>query len=341
LSVTDSSAKILFLTERSPRHQADALRHAPANCNVVMLRHSERDQIMNELEETEFLVSERAGVIDAEYIDAAPRLRLIQRLGTLAHDIDLGAARTAGVPVCIWPVMGCVMVAEHMVLQMLALVKRLPEVMAIATAAGEWGVARRTDENVFAYNWSQRPYISGIAGKSIGIVGFGEIGAELARRLRPFGPEVVRYYKRQPLHPAAEQALGLVYAPPDQIYAMSDFLCVLLPYSAATDLSIGAQVFERMQAGALLVHSGSGSVIDEGALAAAIASAKLGGAALDTYEWEPLRSDNPLLPLARDPRYNVLLTPHTAAGAGGSHRRQDYANIQRVLAGEEPLNRVN
>ena len=108
-------------------------------------------------------------------------------------------------------------------------------------------------------------------------------------------------------------------------------------------MSINADVFARMKPGAYLASCGSGSVIDEAALARALRAGKLAGAALDTYEWEPIRADNPLLPLARDPEMNVLLTPHTAAGSvpalkGG--RGEDFENILRTLRGEPPLYRV-
>jgi phosphoglycerate dehydrogenase-like enzyme len=107
-----------------------------------------------------------------------------------------------------------------------------------------------------------------------------------------------------------------------------------------TDLALNAQTFAAMKEGAFVVHCGSGSVIDEEALAAALVSGRLAGAALDTFEWEPLRADNPLLALARDPSANVLLTPHTAAATLPGGREGDWTNIQRLLAGKEPLYRV-
>ena len=90
---------------------------------------------------------------------------------------------------------------------------------------------------------------------------------------------------------------------------------------------------------------GSGSVIDEAALTQALQEGRLGGAALDTFEWEPIRPDNPLLPLARDQAMNVLLTPHTAAGSSRDAdsertRKGDYTNLVRVLRGEPPLHQV-
>jgi phosphoglycerate dehydrogenase-like enzyme len=229
---------------------------------------------------------------------------------------------------------------------MLALVKRLNEVTAIAKAAGDWGLpSRRTDEDTFAYNWSGRHGIGRIRDQTVGILGMGEIGAELARRLRGFAPRRLLYTKRARLPEQAETELGIVYATMDELVADSDMLCNLLPYAPNTDGLLGAGFFSQIKAGAILVSCGSGSVINEGALAAALRSGHLAGAALDTFEWEPLLPDNPLLPLARDPAVNLVLTPHVAAGGStppgaDPPRRQDYENILRVLAGEPILYRV-
>ncbi|MEZ4682454.1 MAG: hypothetical protein R2932_50435 [Caldilineaceae bacterium] len=171
--------RTLFLTDRSPRHQEKARRAAPAALDLTIMT-AERHELLAEIADVEILISERADRIDAELLMAAPKLRLIQRLGSLTHDIDVAAAAARGIAVCYWPIKGCILVAEHMVMQMLTLVKRLPEVKAVAEAAGDWGrPSLRTDENTFAYNWSKRTAIEGIYGSTVGILGFGEIGAEL------------------------------------------------------------------------------------------------------------------------------------------------------------------
>jgi phosphoglycerate dehydrogenase-like enzyme len=311
-----------------------------------MLRRPPRDEVLRHLPEVEFLISERAGYIDADLIGAGKKLRLVQRLGSLTFDIDLEAARAAGVPVSAWPVRGAILVAEHMVMQMLALAKRLNEVTNVANQADEWGQpSRRTDEDTFAYNWSGRRDIHGLYSSTVGILGFGEIGAELVRRLRGFDPARMLYFKRSRLPETAERELGLTYASQAELMAASDFLCVLLPYAPETDALISSDFLARLKPGAFLVGCGSGSVIDEVALAGAVREGHLSGAALDTFEWEPIRPDNPLLELARDPERNVLLTPHTAAGSGQQNRsepwrRADYENIMRVLRKEPILHRV-
>ncbi len=336
----------LFLTDRSSHHQEAAQRVAPAQLDLTFMRRPTRAALLERLADVEILISERADVIDAALLDAAPKLQLIQRLGSLTYDIDVAAAHQRGISVCAWPIKGCIMVAEHMLMQMLALVKRLPEVQAIAEAAGDWDrPARRTDENTFAYNWSRREGIDGIYEQRVGILGFGEIGAELARRLQPFAPAQVLYHKRQRLPESIERELGLTYTDPQMLIAQVDFLCVLLPYSPATDQMLNAQTFTAMKPGSFVVSCGSGSVIDEAALAVALQSGHLAGAALDTFAWEPLQRDNPLLPLTGAAAINLLLTPHTAAGAPSrkaeSGRNSDFHNIINFLAGDPLLHLVN
>jgi phosphoglycerate dehydrogenase-like enzyme len=307
-----------------------------------MLRHPDKATLLSHLSDAQYFISERSGLIDADMIQAAPRLKLIQRLGSLTYDIDTVAAKAAGVAVCYWPVGSVIRVAEHMVMQMIALGKRLREAETIALAASdEWGPSRRTNEDTFAYNWSQRQNLGGLWQKTVGIMGFGEIGAELARRLKNWDCRVL-YNKRRRLPPEVELELGMTYADTDTLLAQCDYIANLLPYFKATDMLINADFMASMKPGAALVSCGSGSVIDESALAAAIESGKLSGAALDTYEWEPIKADNPLVTLAKQ-GYNVLLTPHVAAGdiaAAAQERYGDYTNLVKHINGDSLKYRV-
>ncbi|MBI3959037.1 MAG: hypothetical protein HY328_09530 [Chloroflexi bacterium] len=339
---------LLFLTARSERHQQMAREAAPPEIERIhFLREPSKAEILDAIGDADFLISERAGVIDGEIIRAGRRLRLIQRLGSLSHDIDLDAAKSAGVPVCDYPLPGAIAVAEHTIWQILALLRRahdgeaaiLPPSPGTGEGTGVGVPSRRTDENIFATNWSRRTGVRSLNGLTVGILGFGEIGVETVRRLSAFGCRLL-YHKRSRLPEKVEEVLGIGYWDAAALYAQSHILCNLLPYSPATDGLLGAAVFAQMQPGSYLVNCGSGSVIDESALAAALLSGHLAGAALDTFEWEPIRPDNPLLPLARDPTRNVVLTPHTAFLGGAGDRREEYANIRRLLASEPLRKRV-
>lgn len=327
--------KTLFLTQRGLQHQRWAMEGAPPELALIMRRETSREELLTLLADTEFLISERTGVIDAEMIATAPKLRLIQRLGRQTWDIDLEAARRAGVPVCYWPITGCVMVAEHMMLQMLGLLKRVREAMSVTAEAADYGIeTKRGDEDTFAYNWSQRGGIGKLTGATVGILGFGEIGLELVEQLQGFHCTVL-YHKRTRLPAHVEEQLRLEYATPDVIAAQSDIVCSLLPYQGPQE-PIDAAYFARMKAGSLFVHCGSGATVDEAALLDALRSGHLAGAALDTYTYEPLRASDPLVQAVQEPTLNLILTPHIAAGgitAGGHSRTQDYDNILALLDG--------
>ncbi|MFW5943061.1 MAG: NAD(P)-dependent oxidoreductase [Chloroflexota bacterium] len=333
---------LVFTTERSQRHQESSIAAAPDFLNVTMLERPDKETLKAHLQDAEYLISERVGTIDQEIIQAAPHLKLILRLGSLTHDIDVEAAREAGVIVAYWPVVPVIRVAEHVVLQLLALSKKLRETEAIALeASSRWGESRRTDEDTFAYNWSAREDVDGLWQKTIGITGFGEIGTELARRLKNWGVTLL-YNKRRRLPTQVEDELALTYANIDDLFAQSDYVANLLPYFPQTDLWLDKAFFDKMKPGACVVSSGSGSVIDEQDLADAIRSGRLGGAALDTFEWEPLRPENPLIPLAKK-GYNVLLTPHIAAGslsASAKERARYYTNIVNHIEGKSIHNRI-
>lgn len=329
----------LFITHRGLFHQQAALEAAPAELDITVLRTPSLPEVIAALPGKEFLITERSGVINADVIQAGAQLRLIQRWGSQTHDIDLDAAQATGIPVCYLPIQTCIMVAEHMLMQMLGLAKRSREMTQIVLSADPFGhTPTRCTEDTFDYNWSGRTDLRGLWGATVGILGMGEIGFELARRLRPFGCTVL-YNKRNPLPPSTERELGVRYAAQDALLAASDFVCVLLPLLPETEQSINAGFFARLKPGACFVSAGGSGIIDEAALAEALKAGRLYGAAVDNFTFEPIRSDCPLLDPARDPYANILLTPHTAAGTVPVEqqdlRADDYQNVRRVLAGEE------
>lgn len=234
------------------------------------------------------------------------------------------------------------MVAEHMLLQILGVLKRVREAMEITAEAADWGrAAQRTDEDHFAYNWSKRSGLGTLSGATTGILGFGEVGLELALRLRGFDCRLL-YNKRSRLPGHVEEQYGLHLVAPDELAERSDIVCSLLPYQGVHE-PIDAAFFARMKRGAYLVHCGSGAVVEEAALIAALRTGQIAGAALDTYTYEPLRPDDPLVELARDPMINLILTPHVAGGGvniGDRGRAQDYDNIMAMVKGEPLQHRV-
>jgi phosphoglycerate dehydrogenase-like enzyme len=336
------SHRTVFVTDRPPIHRRLALEAAPPELDVLMLVAPPPDEVADAVRKAEFLVSERSGPIDGSVVEAGRGLRLIQRLGSQVHDIDLEAAGRVGVPVCIWPLPQCAMVAEHVLMQMLALAKRVRDGAEVVAEVGDWGPPARCDGDTFAINWSDRTGIRQIRGSTVGIVGFGEIGTELARRLTSFECAVL-YNRRSRLPGWAEDRLGVEYADRDSLLARSDTVCLLLPHSDETEGIADADFLARMRPGALLVSAGASTLLDEEAVADAYRSGRLGGIATDGYRWEPVRADNPLVELAHDRRANVVLTPHSAQAdlvLDVDLRRVEFTNLVAVLEGRPLLNRV-
>ncbi len=332
---------LVFTTDRGKWHQNAAREAAPEGIKVIILRKPGKDELKKALNTAEFLISERSGVIDQQLLESAKKLKLIQRLGSLIHDIDLEQAQKQGIAVCYLPIPGVIRVAEHLILQILALTKKIQEVEEIALeASSEWGDSQQTDEDTFSYNWSGRAGIGQIWEKTLGIIGFGEIGVELARRLNGWGCDVL-YHKRAQLPERIEQELGIRYQDPETLLKESDIVVNLLPYLPATVNYFDRTRIEGIKKGAILVSCGSGGTIDEDALAQAVITGHLSGAAMDSFAAEPLQEENPLVLAARTGK-NIFLTPHTAGGTEDdlppdkTERSRDYINILHYQ-NNEPL----
>lgn len=331
---------VLYLCPLGKQHQAWRLAAAPPEFNVVMRRSTEtsREEAMALIRDADALITERTGSIDRALIEAGSKLKLIQRLGSLYHDIDLDAARTFGVPVCIRPIRGTIAVAENLMLQMLAVLRRaMPLQKVIHTPPEQFMMAgpRRTSEDVFAFNWSGQTRIGLLYDKTVGILGFGEIGAELARRLQNWNCRVL-YAKRSRLPRFVEDDLRIEYRGQEPLLRESDIVVCLLPYFKETDQWLNAGRIAMMKPGAYLCEAGSGSVVDERAVAEAVRSGHLAGASFDTYEWEPIKQDNSLLALAaEDPDANIFLLPHIGScnDVTTSEFAEFYGNVWRALHG--------
>ncbi|NPV75338.1 MAG: hypothetical protein HPY59_03080 [Anaerolineae bacterium] len=332
------SYQVLFITHRGERHQQAALAGAPKDFEITMLRDPLKQEIIANLPGKQFLITERSEVIDAEIIAAGKELRLIQRLGSQVYDIDLDAARQAGISVCYWPIRMTVMVAEHMVMQMLSLAKRLRESMYAISLDKDWGIApQQCDEDTFVLNFTRRQNIGTLYKTTVGILGFGEIGIELARRLRGFDCAVL-YNKRSRLSNYAESDLNIQFASRDDLLRKSDFVAMLLPYEPETAGCVNKEFIGKMKKGAFLVSCGASGIYNEADVSQALISGQLGGVATDTFAWEPVRRDSPLIEAARQPEANIVLTPHTASGSIDPNvfpdRSEDYTNLLRFLKGE-------
>jgi phosphoglycerate dehydrogenase-like enzyme len=170
-----------------------------------------------------------------------------------------------------------------------------------------------------------------LSGKTVGIVGLGAIGKEVALRVAGFGCKVL-YNTRTPLPPAEEVARGVVHRSLDQLLAQSDFVCLCCPLTAETRGMIAAPQFGRMKPGSILMNVARGGIVVEADLVTALRDGLLAGAAIDVFEPEPPDPANPLLHMD-----NVIVTPHCASTAfenSATGVRQWLDNIGRVARGE-------
>lgn len=225
-------------------------------------------------------------------------------------------------------------------MQILVLLKKTREMSSIMAQAAWEQPSQRCDEDTFAYNWTDRTGVGTLWEKTSGILGFGEIGRHLALMLKGFNCRVF-YHKRRQMPSQAESELSITYASPDEVLRQSEVVICLVPFINHAAQSIDAGVFSRMKAGSYFVFCGGSGMVNEDDLIAALRSGHLAGAALDTYTFEPLPKDSPLLDVHRAAEpVNLLLTPHVAAGTGSGNRQSEYSNLMRRLAGEPLLNRV-
>jgi len=262
--------------------------------------------------------------VDDSLLQTAAQLRLVQHQGVGYDNIDLDAYRAHNVPVAICPEGTSIGVAEHVILLILAIYRRLLEADA-SIRGGEW------------LQWELRPGSFELAGKTVGLVGFGRIGREVAQRLRGFDVEVL-YYDPFRAEASVEEAFGVRFTALDTLLAESDVVTLHLPLSAETRGLVDASFLSRMKRSAILINTARGRLVDEPALIDALRSGVIAAAGLDVFATEPLPRDSPIRSLP-----NAVLTPHIAAGTADALRaKMDacFANIVAISNGREPANRI-
>lgn len=270
----------------------------------------------------------RRGRIDDGVLAGAPSLRLVQRLGAGSDGIDLDAAARRGVQVSCLPRPTLVLAAEHTFALMLALAKRLVVADASVREGAPPGQAGRPGD--IAYNWTGLTGLGGLHGRTLGIVGMGEIGRLVAERALAFGMRVI-YNDRHPLPDALEVQLHAGWRALPQLLEESDVVSVHVPNTPDNKLLIDRAAIARMRPGAFLVNTSRGALVDEDALYEALSEGRLGGAGLDVHGSEPRPADR-----FRD-LANVVLTPHIAGGSRLAVLREIGAmfdNIRAALAGQ-------
>jgi D-3-phosphoglycerate dehydrogenase len=277
-------------------------------------------ELLAALPEYDALVIRSRTKINAQVLEAGPRLKVIGRAGVGVDNIDVPAAVARGVVVVNSPMAASVSVAELTVGLMLALARQVPA----------------ADTSLKQGKWEKSAFVGGeLSGKTLGLLGIGRIGALVANRALAFGMSVLAY---DPY--LSDGQIRERNAEPgsfDAVLQGADYLSLHLPLTTETRGLIGPKQFEQMKAGARIVCAARGGVIDEAALRAALDSGRVAGAALDVFEQEPPAPGS----LAAHPK--VIATPHIGAQTAEAQTRAGLAIAEEVIAvleGKEPRWRV-
>lgn len=267
--------------------------------------------LAHELEGADALLVRSAVQVDAALLESADKLRVIGRAGVGVDNIELEPATRKGIAVMNTPGANAVAVAEQTIGLMLSMARFLP----------------KANEQMHAGKWEKKS-LQGteLRGKTLGIVGLGKIGLEVAKRARAFGMEIIAHDPFVSATLAKESGIRL--ASLDEVYAASDYLSLHVGLTPQTQNMINAESLKQMKKGVRLVNCARGELIDEAALISALQEGQVAAAALDVFIKEPLK-DSPLQKMD-----NVILTPHIA---GSTNEAQEAVGHQIALQVKEYL----
>lgn len=275
------------------------------------------------LDDAEAIIVRNQTQVTAALLESAPRLRVIGRLGVGLDNIDLAAARARNIVVTAGRNANAIAVAEYVLAAMLHIVRDMAAANA-SVRAGEWNRTRFGGTELW--------------GRTLGLVGVGEIGRRVAKRAQAFGMAVVGYdpwvgpYDFAP----AEQDIALL--PLNEVLNRSDVVSLHVPLMAQTRNLLNAETLARMRPHAILINTARGGIVDEAALLAALNAGHLYRAVLDVSETEPRPADDPLRSCP-----SVILTPHVAGLTAEAQERTSrlvIADVLRVLANETAVGKV-
>ena len=249
------------------------------------------DQLLVEVGNYDAILVRSATKVTKDVVASAKKLKFIGRAGVGLDNIDLDAAKAKGIEVVNSPEASSISVAEHAMTLLLSFSKLISKADK-GMKAGNWEKKKLKGDEVFE--------------KTLGVVGFGRIGREVAVRAKAFGMKVIAYDPVLKADDAAKAGIALVSL--EDLLKRSDYVTLHVPDMESTRKMINAERISLMRKDAVLINTSRGSVVDEKTLIKALEEGRIKGAALDVYEKEPVDKTNPLTILS-----NVVLTPHIAA----------------------------
>lgn len=295
----------------------------PAEVRLI----SDTASLLAALPGASIVVTESLPVGKKEIAAAGKTLRVAQKYGSLPSNIDAAACKRARVKLLTLQRRVNQSCAEHALALMLTLARKTHETAGLVSVeqlkAAGWSPTTFDRTHTAIANWARITGTRNLFNSRLGVVGFGEIGREVALRARAFGMSIV-YTQRHRLAKTEEARLGAKYARLDELLATSDFITLHLPLNDSTRGIIGRSQLASIKPGAFLVNISRPSLVDRDALIEALRSGRLGGFGLDPHYDAPGRADDPLLAFR-----NVVITPHLA----GSPRSNSLEDFEDLLLG--------
>ncbi|MEM7483418.1 MAG: phosphoglycerate dehydrogenase [Acidobacteriota bacterium] len=279
-----------------------------SGAEVRLLEADERDKLPELLPDFDALVVRSGTTVTAELLDVGKRLKVVGRAGIGVDNVDVKAATERGILVVNAPTANVLSATEHTLALLLSLARKVPSACAsLRTGA-----------------WERKKFVGmELHGKTLGVIGFGRIGQQVAARARAFEMEVVAYDPF--LGEEAAKRLGVDLLPLEELLAAADVITLHTPLTDDTKNLLNAERIAQMKAGALLINCGRGGTVDEKALLAALDDGRLAGAALDVFSQEPI--DYP--ELVKHPK--VVVTPHIGAQTREAQERISTQTAHMVL----------
>lgn len=292
--------------------------------DVTVYEYTEESQILDRIGDAQIVMTNKTP-LTADTFARCPGIRLVCVLATGYNVVDCDAAKQRGIPVCNVPDYGTAAVAQFTFALLLELCHRVGH----------------HDKAVHRGSWTSSPYFCfwdtpqmELAGKTLGIIGFGRIGRAVGKIAKALGMEVIAYNRSR--HPEGEQIAK--YVDLDTLLCQSDIISLHCPLTAENAKLINAATISKMKDGVILLNTARGGLLNEQDVANALRSGKLGSAAVDVVSYEPIVADNPLLTAP-----NCIITPHMAWAPLESRQRIldcTVRSIEGFLSGT-PVNTVN
>lgn len=286
------------------------------------------DEVIQKAKEADAILVDAVNAVSGHVIRHLPNLKLVQSEGVAYNLIDIEAAKERRIYVCNNASANACSVAEHTIMLMLACTRRLIEGDALV----------RRGKQIQAKGSFILDGIPELEHCHVGLLGFGAIAKQTAKRLKGFGCRV-SYYSRHQASSEIEEEYQVSYLSLQELYRFCDILSIHVPVTAETKNMVDKHVFECMKSTAILINTARGEIVNQQDLYNAIVSGQIAGAGMDTLFPEPVPFDHPLLQLPEHLQYKVTLSPHIGGTTYGVFRhmyRTIWSNISAVCHGKKP-----